>query len=433
VAGPRTSDYVIPRHRLASKERHCIFTSGICGDSIVTPKPVFVGRPPLIRQTNAEILLRLLRESGPCSKADLVRASGLSAPSVTNVVASLTSIGLVETVGAGDSTGGRPPDILRFKADHGCVAGVEITRKELRFLLADLNGIELAHSEARIERSKSKPRQICRHIAHELWRLLRKTRLSRNQLLSVTVGVPAIVNVDEGMVLAFTPLRDWNRVSLGPMLASELKCHVLVDNDTNLAAQGEFYCGAARGESDFVFITIAEGVGAGIFLNGRVYRGAQWSAGEIGYLRVPDISREHPAIHKLGKLETALSAPSILENWRASAHKSSVPSRVRVADVWDLAASGNVKAKRILRQRATILADVILDLALILNPNLILLGGEVGNHPALLREVNGLLEGSEFAVSKVTLGALGLRAVLSGAVSIAVQPTLLRLLQRSHG
>ena len=396
----------------------------------MTRKPVSVGRPPLIRQTNAEILLRLLRESGPCSKADLVRASGLSAPSVTNVVATLISTGLVETVGEGDSTGGRPPDILRFKAEHGCVAGVEITRKVIRFLLADLNGRELVQSETLIEKSKSTPRRICRQIAKELWQLLRKGRLSRNQLFRVTVGVPAIVNVDEGTVLAFTALRKWNRVPLGVMLARELKCEVFVDNDTNLAAQGEFHAGAARGESNFVFITIGEGVGAGIFLNGSIYRGSQWSAGEIGYLPVPDISREHPSIHKYGKLETALSASGILKSWHASGHASSFRSRVtRVGEVWDLAASGNAEAKRLLRQRATILADVVLDLALILNPNLILLGGEVGNHPALLRELNDLLEGSEFGVLRVALGALGVPAVLWGAVSTALEPTVLCLLQ----
>src|ERR1700756_205020 len=124
-------------------------------DANATRKPIFLGRPPLIRQTNAEILLRLLRESGPCSKADLVRASGLSAPSVTNVVATLISTGLVETLGEGDSTGGRPPDILRFNAEHGCVAGVEITRDALHLLLADLNGRELAHWEVLIEKQKS--------------------------------------------------------------------------------------------------------------------------------------------------------------------------------------------------------------------------------------------------------------------------------------
>lgn len=396
----------------------------------MTRKPVLLGRPRLLRQTNAGILLQFLRESGPCSKADLVRASGLSAPSVTNVVATLISTGLVETVGEGDSTGGRPPDILRFKAEHGCVAGVEITRKALRFLLADLNGRELAQTETLIDKSKSTPRRICQQIAKELWQLLRKRGLSRRRLFWLTVGVPAIVNVDEGRVLAFTALQDWNRVPLGPMLRDRLKCPVLVDNDTNLAAQGELQFGAARGENDFVFITIGEGVGAGIFLNGRIYRGSQWSAGEIGYLRVPNISREHPSIHRYGKLETDLSASGILKNWRASVPASSIRLRaMRVAHIWDLAASGNAAAKRILRQRATILADVILDLALILNPNLILLGGEVGDHPVLLREVKTLLEGSEFAVSRVALGDLGARAVLLGAVTIALEPTVLRLSQ----
>jgi glucokinase len=242
------------------------------------------------------------------------------------------------------------------------------------------------------------------------------------------VGVPAIVNVDDGTVLAFTALQDWNRVPLGPMLARELKCPVFVDNDTNLAAQGEFHSGAARGESDFVFITIGEGVGAGVFLNGRIYRGSQWSAGEIGYLRVPDISREHPSIHKYGKLETALSASGILKSWRARGQAKRRSRVTRVAEVWDLAASGNSEAKRLLRQRATILADVLLDLALILNPNLILLGGEVGNHPALLRELNALLQGSEFAVFRLALGGLGIPAALLGAVSISLEPTVLRLL-----
>jgi glucokinase len=403
------------------------------GDLSVTPKPILIGRPPLIRQTNAEILLRLLRASGPCSKADLVRASGLSAPSVTNVIGTLISTGLVEMLGEGDSTGGRPPDILSFNAQRGCIAGVEIARDVIRLLVADLSGHELAHSDLAIDKSSSTPEEICHQIGNGARRLLRGKRLAGTQLVRLTVGIPAIVNVDEGTVLALTALQNWNNVPLGAMLERELKCPVLVDNDTNLAAEGEFHSGAAAGERNFVFITIGEGVGAGVFLNGSIYRGSRWSAGEIGYLRVPSISRDRPAIHKYGKLETALSATGILKSWRGNGPASRIHSRVNcVADVWDLAAAGNAQAKRILRQRATILADVILDLALVLNPNLILLGGEVGNHPVLLDEVNRLLEGSEFAVVQVALGALGTSAVLRGAVSIAIEPTILGLL-RSTG
>jgi len=391
--------------------------------------PVVLGRPPLIRQTNAQVLLQLLRDKGPCSKADLVRASGLSAPSVTNVVATLISTGLVEAVGEGNSTGGRPPDILRFKAEHRVVAGVEITRDTLRFLLTDLNGGQLARSEASIDRSQSTPRRICQQICSEVRKLLRDKKLMGNQLAMLTVGVPAIVNVDEGTVVALSALQNWNDVPLGPMLTREVKCRVVIDNDTNLAAQGEFHRGAAQGERDFVFVTIGEGVGAGIFLGGLIHRGSQWSAGEIGYLRVPAVSRARPAIHTYGELEKTLSASGILKSWRGRGQSSRIRSRVsHAADVWDLAAAGNGKGKRILKQRAAILADVILDLALILNPSLILLGGEVGNHPVLLHELGTLLGGSEFPIVRLALGTLGSSAVLWGAACTALEPAIHSLL-----
>ena len=405
----------------------------IAGDPTVTKQPVLIGRPPLIRQTNAQILLKLLREKGPCSKADLVRASGLSAPSVTNIVAHLASAGLVEPLGEGDSTGGRPPDILRFRAERGCVGGLEIGPDSLHFLLADLNGRELGRSRIVLERPSSTPPAVCTRIGEEIRELLRKQKQSEDQLLGLVVGVPAIVNVDEGIVVAFSALKDWSNVTLGAMLASEFKCNVIVENDTNLAAQGEYYRGAAQGEKNFVFITIGEGVGAGIFVGGNLHRGSQWSAGEIGYLRVPNISREHPTIHKYGKLEKVLGAPGILKSWRASSQGSRTYLKVnRAADVFDLAAAGNAQAKRLLKQRAMILADIVLDLALILNPSIILLGGEVGNHPFLLQEVEDLLRGSEFAVVRVGLGALGSAAVLWGAICTALDPAILGLLQPSN-
>jgi glucokinase len=101
------------------------------------------------------------------------------------------------------------------------------------------------------------------------------------------------------------------------------------------------------------------------------------------------------------------------------------------ADVFDLAAAGNAEAKRLLKQRATLLAAIVLDLALILNPSLILLGGEVGNHPRLLEEVEVLLKGSEYGIVRVGLGALGQSAVLWGAVYSVLESAVLGLLRPS--
>lgn len=397
---------------------------------MVKKEPVLIGRPPLLRHTNAQVVLKLLRQSGPCSKADLVRASGLSAPTVTNVVAHLASAGLVEPIGEGDSTGGRPPDILRFKAERGCIIGAEITSDSVDFLLADLNGRELGRARVDLSAASSRPPNVCSLIATEARRLVRKHGPAEGQLLGLVVGIPAIVNVNEGSVLSFTALEDWRDVVLGRMLEDKLRCPVIVENDTNLAAQGEYYRGAAQKQNNFVFITIGEGVGAGIFLNGQIYRGSQWSAGEIGYLRVPNISREKPAIDAYGRLEKVLGASGILKSWRSGRDGSRARPRVnRAADVLDLAVAGNAHAKQILKQRAMILADVVMDMALILNPGVILLGGEVGNHPRLLHEVTKLLEGSEIPVVRIKLGTLGSSAVLWGAIYTCLEPAILSLIQ----
>jgi glucokinase len=216
------------------------------------------------------------------------------------------------------------------------------------------------------------------------------------------------------------------------MLQNRLKCSVMVDNDTNLAAQGEYYSGAARKQENFVFITIGEGVGAGIFLNGQIYRGSQWSAGEIGYLRVPNISREKPAVDAYGRLEKVLGAGGILKSWRSGIKGGRAHPQVnRAAEVLDLAAAGNALAKRILKQRAAILADVVLDMALILNPSVILLGGEVGSHPRLLQEAAGLLEGSELPLVHLKMSALGSSAGLWGAVYTCLEPAILTLIEPS--
>jgi glucokinase len=313
------------------------------------------------------------------------------------------------------------------------VAGVEIGPAFLRILLTDLNGRELGRTKVALPWSSSTPPAVCAQISKEVRNLLRKQKQREDQLLGLVVGVPAIVNVKEGVVVSLSALKAWNSVPLVAMLGRELKCQVIVENDTNLAAQGEYYHGMARGEENFVFITIGEGVGAGIFLNGSIYHGSQWSAGEIGYLRVPNISRDAPTIHEYGKLEKVLGAPGVLRSWRASSKRSrNHPKVKRAAEVLDLAAAGNAHAKRILKQRAVILADIILDLALILNPSAILLGGEVGNHPRLLEEVKTLLKGSEFAIVRLELGALGSSAVLWGAIYTALEPAVLRLLQPAN-
>jgi glucokinase len=383
---------------------------------------ISVGRPSLLRHTNALRVLKLLRETGSCSKADLVRASGLSAPTITNVVGDLLAAGLIKPLGEGESNGGRPPDMIAFKAERGCVLAVKITADTLSFLLADLNGRELDLFEIPLANRKTTPDAICALIGEEVRRLLRKHRKKREQLLAVVVGVPAITNVDEGIVLSISTLENWRSVPLRTKLSKIVDCLVIIENDTNLAAQGERYCGAAEAEESFILIHIGPNVGAGIVLGGQIYHGSQWSAGEIGYLRLPNTSRRRPTLHEFGELETVLTSAGILESWNEAKKKpANGEDEVDALGVLNLAQSGDARAEKIVQHRAGIVADIIVNLSLILNPGLILLEGEVGGHPALINAVQKQLQESEFAVTKIGPGKLGYTSVLWGAIAIALE------------
>ena len=386
-------------------------------------KPIPIGRPSALRYTNAHSILKLLRECGSCSRADLVRASGLSAPTVTNVVRDLLSENLVEPLGEGESSGGRPPDMIRFKAERGCLLALEITAKSISFLLTDLNGSELESKRISLHNRKTTPEAICGYIADELRAMLRKRRKKpREQLLIMVAGVPAITNVDEGSVLSISTLEGWRSVPLRAMLRKVANCMVVIENDMNLAALGEKYCGAAQAEQDFIFIQIGANVGSGIFLGGRIHHGSQWSAGEIAYLRLPSTSRRQPTIHEFGELETILTCSGILKSWHEAGGKATLGGRkIDAVGILNLAQAGDPRAEKIVRQRAEIVSDIIVNLSLILNPGLILLGGEIGSHPVLIDAVRKQLEGDEFAVTRVSPSSPGNQAVLWGAIALALE------------
>ena len=388
---------------------------------------IAVARPSLLRHTNALIILKLMREIGSCSRADLVRASGLSAPTVTNVVGNLLSARLIKMLGEGESSGGRPPDMICFNADRGCLLAVEIKGSLISFLLTDLRGVQIDSTIVTLAGKATHPEAVCQFIRDELRSLIKRNKKQKDQLLALVVGVPAITDVELGVVVSISTLTNWRSVPLRAMLKKLVDCLVIVENDTNLAALGERYCGAAQSEETFISIIIGANVSAGIVLDGKIHHGAQWSAGEIAYLRLPDISRRYPALHEFGELETVLTSSGILKSFNEASspanNSANKPlTRLRsVSAVLKLAESGDLRAMKIVQHRAEIVSDIVTNLSLILNPALILLGGEVGSHSVMLALVNRQLEKSEFGVTKIAAASLGDAASLWGGIAMALE------------
>jgi glucokinase len=302
-------------------------------------------RPAHLRQANARALLRLIQTHSPCSKADLVRYSGLSAPTISSCVAVLERLELVEAIGDGRSSGGRPPGLLRFNAEHSYVAAADIGGTRLRMMLADLSGTPLTQwSHMLTERQKSAA-GMCALVLEGLRAMCKTAGAPISRVMHLTAGAPGITDVTAGVVLSAPNLHDWNDVPLRAMLSAKLKIPVQVENDTNLAAVGEHQRGAARGVANFIFLAMGTGVGAGIFIDGRLHHGARWSAGEVGYFGVGGAAREPMRMRSPGQLESVIGGGGIEACWQQRLARSRSPQapermHLRATQILDLAVAG---------------------------------------------------------------------------------------------
>ena len=398
---------------------------------------VGMGRPALLREVNARRVLRLLRQHGPCSRADLVRYSGLSAPTVSSGVAYLEKKKLVEPLGPGPSGGGRPPGLLRFNAKRGYVVGTDIGTSVVRVAIADLNGT-LVDKWIAPTRSLSTPKRVVALIRSGIDKLQELHRIPSEKLLALVAGVPGITDARTGVVLSAPILASgWNNIPLRQILEAETGISPAIENDVNLAALGEGGLGTARGVKDFVFLTIGTGVGAGIFVNGQLYHGSDWAAGEIGYLYVPGTEETPLALGQRGSLESIIGAGGIQEAWQklsnGPANLNHAPDQapghpLAATEILALAQSGDSQAQTILQQTARILADAITNVCLILNSSLVVLGGRIGSHPALFDATRRIVERNEFCRPRLALTALGSEAALHGTICLALKYAERRIL-----
>jgi glucokinase len=379
--------------------------------------PTTAARPERMGAVNVRELLRLLRAHSPCSRADLVRLSGLTAPTVSAAITSLQRRGLVTTLGPGSSSGGRPPGLLEFNARQGCVIGIDIGGSNVRLALADLNGAIFGRWSSALK-ADSSPKVVTELIADGIAHVTQQQKVPAKNILQIAAGAPGITDAISGRVISAPNLRSWQDVPLRDLLQDKTRIATTVDNDVNLGALGEGWCGAARKVANFIFLAIGTGVGAGIVLNGALHHGANWSAGEVGYLLLPGLVADPPSTDHPGALESAIGGRGIEQNWLEQVGPGDSP---RATGIFDLAAAGDSRARELLHETADKLAMAITNLSLILDLSQVVLSGGVGEHRTLLQATQRRLERNQFARPQLVASSLGGEAQLFGAVWLALQ------------
>jgi predicted NBD/HSP70 family sugar kinase len=371
------------------------------------------------RLASQDEILAALRRHGPLTRPALAARTGLSRATITGVVGELAGAGLVvELAPESDGRAGRPAALLRLGRKAGAVLGVDIDRQHVRVAVADLGHEILAE---RLAPADAEARDTEHGLATAellIDAVLEEAGVDRAEVRAVGVGIPGPVTAAAGELGSSTILPGWAGVRAQELIAARLGLPVLVDNDANLGALGEWTAGAGRGRANLAYIKAAHGVGCGLVIGGTPFRGAGGTAGELGHT----IVEPGGALCRCGNrgcLETIAGVPALLSRLEP-AH-----GPVALADLLSRAAAGDDACRGAIADAGTAIGGAAANLCNLINPERIVVGGDLAQAgEVLLGPLREALAGaaipSAAADVEVVAGALGERAELLGALALAL-------------
>src|SRR5574338_340020 len=374
-------------------------------------------QPAELRGMNLDrVLSAALKMDRPFTRAELVTATGLSAPTVGSLTSDLIRLDLLHDLGMGPSRGGRRPSLMEFNARYGFAAAVDIGPTRTRLSVADLRHQQLA---GRVINTPSgvTPREMLDQIACGLRTLMDERGIPAERLLAVGAGAPGVVNEDTGVVVVAPNLQDWHDVPMRDILQDAFKAPVFVENDVNLAMLGEHWRGAARGHDTCAFILVGTGIGAAVLIDGQLHRGHHFMAGEIGFMCMgPQFVDINFGDH--GCLETIAGLQALAG--RATRFVEQDPEGW-LSTLAQAADAGDADARTALLENALFIGIAVANIAAVVDPSLIVLGGALFMQaPRLVDAVRALAQSISRVPVPVVLSALDKEAPLWGGLLVAL-------------
>ena len=373
--------------------------------------------PGLLRALNERAVFDAVRESGPISRAEVARHTGISRPTVSVVLRSLLADGLVRET---THDPGRPHyGAVFYEADPevAVVLGVDFGSRVVRTALCDLGGSVRARVEIR---SRGPLEERIEALAGTVRSLLQSSKLPADLVENAVVALPAVVSPTDGSVSS-VDLPGLEASDVRQQLEQAMRVPVTLENDVNLAAVAEQRHGVASGVADFAFLLVGAGLGAAVMLDWKLHRGHNGNAGELDAVRTGRADDFDPCAASVSKLASELGdgKTTLLE------------PPYDVPDIFAAASAGDGVARAVVDETARRIALHIVPLAATLDVPLVVLGGGVGANPHLLGAVrHHLAEWLPFPAPRVEVSALGEAAVIEGALGAGLDIARERVFQR---
>ena len=375
-----------------------------------------------LRRLNRLRVIHALRDQGLISRAEIARRTGLSRSTVSSLVADLQADGLVvergEPGAAHGTQGGRPPILLSFDSSAGAAVGIDFGHSHLRVAVSDLSSRILAERALPLDTDHAAEEGL--DAAAELvGDLLAQAGIDESQVIGAGMGLPGPILQESGVVGSSAILPGWVGVAAADEMRRRLDVPILVDNDANLGALAEAAFGAGQDATDLIYLKVASGIGAGLLLNGRLYRGTGGLAGEFGHFLV-DPNGHVCRCGNRGCLETQAATGALVELLRRSHGED-----VTVQRMLDLARAGDTGCRRVIADAGRAIGRAVSMLINVLNPELVVVGGDLADAGDLL------LDGVRDSIARATLpsaaeaagvvaGILGDRAQVLGAIALVI-------------
>src|SRR5215204_3324669 len=374
-----------------------------------------------LREFNRLRIVDFLRTNGTASRAELARRTGLSRSTVSTLVSDLQRRGLVvERDGefAGEGQPGRPAALLELDPSAAAAVGVDFDHDKVRVAVSDLSRSVLAEGSA--PHDVDHDAQGALDLAAELVEsVLVEADLERDRLLGTGIALAGPIDHDIGSLHPSDVLPSWSGVDVAKEMENRLRTPTYVDNDANLGALAEVTLGAGRNARFAAYVSISSGIGAGIIVEGRPYRGHRGTAGEIGHF-VVDPQGPICRCGNRGCLETLASGPALLRLVQASRD-----DELTVKQMIELAREGDAGCRRAIADAGQVVGAVVAGLVNLFSPEMVVIGGDLGEAGDLL--LDPLREAvrrdalpAAATELKVVAGELGERANLLGALALVL-------------
>ncbi len=376
-------------------------------------------RSNTIRDINRQIVLNYVREREPISRAEIARETALQRSTVSAIVDALQSDGLIEEVGAGESTGGRRPTLLKLRTAGAMAVGVAITPTRTTIATSDLAGRVLEQEEFStnpdFERTITRVADCVREMAAK----------NKGAIETVGISLPGLVDTESNRVLN-VPYFKWRDVPVAQRIADATNLSVMIGNDANAAALAELWFGRPEVSHvrDFIMVLVAEGVGTGIVFDGQIYQGEHGAAGEFGHMI---IGAQGPTPCSCGNFdcwEAFSSERAALARYQNALGASNGQSPLDFNELVDRALDGEAPAREALLETAHYLGIGISNLIVGFSPEAVVVGGSLVRAWPLVSEALG--ETIERSIrrglpsARIIASTLGPQPTLMGALSLVL-------------